>query len=62
MILITLKLIIGQDRNIGLISDDIRGKIDQHMKHLVGINAYELKIEVESIAGGVAVKKRRVIN
>lgn len=59
---ITLKLIIGQDRNIGLISDDIRGKIDQHMKHLVGINAYELKIEVESIAGGVAVKKRRVIN
>ena len=59
---ITLKLIIGQDRNIGLISDDIRGKIDQHMKHLVGISAYELKIEVESIAGGVAVKKRRVIN
>lgn len=57
---IHLKLIVGHERSIEVITNNIREKVNQHMQEIVGINDYKLNIEIQGIADGVAVKKRRI--
>lgn len=55
-----VRIVVGPERNIAAVSDDIRSRVGKYISESVGINGFELAVSVQSIASGVNVKKRRV--
>ena len=57
---LSLKLEIGQERNIQELSDDVRHALSAYLVQTAGIHDVDIDISVQTIAGGVSVKKRRI--
>lgn len=55
-----VRIVVGPERNIAAISDDIRSHIGKYIAESIGIQGFEVAVSVQSIASGVNVKKRRV--
>lgn len=55
-----VRITVGQERNIGEISDDIRSQLGEYLTHRAGIENAEIAVSVQSIVSGVSVQKRKI--
>lgn len=55
-----ISLEVGQERPVADISDEVRRQLGGYLANTVGVADAELSVSVQSIIGGVAVKKRHV--
>lgn len=55
-----LALEVGQERSIPELSDEVRQQLSKYLTEIAGIDDVEIKVSVQSIASGIAVKKRRI--
>lgn len=55
-----LALSVSQERNIPELSDELHQQLAKYLVEITGIDDVEIRISVQSIANGVAVKKRRI--
>lgn len=57
---LSLKLDVGRERNLQELSDDVRKALSAYLVQIAGIHDVDIDISVQTIAGGVSVKKRRI--
>ena len=55
-----LALEVSQERNIPELSDEVRQQLSRYLVEIAGVDDVEIKISVQGIANGIAVKKRRI--
>lgn len=55
-----LALEVSQERSIPELSDEVRQQLSRYLTEIAGVGDVEIKISVQSIANGIAVKKRRI--
>lgn len=58
---VDVHIVVGQDRSVSAISDDIRTKTGNCLEEIVGISEYDVAVSVDRIEGGVVQKKRRLM-
>ena len=56
-----LKLIVGEESNIVLISDEIKQQLDIYLNKYIGIEKAKIDINVESISNNSTNNKKRVV-
>ncbi len=58
---IGIRLVIGQEENVTVISDAIRKVVGQHLEQTVGVTNFTLNIAVDGISNAAMTKKQRVV-
>lgn len=58
---IRLRLVIGQETNVTVVSDKIRQEVQRHLEDVVGIKDFALDIAVTDITNAPLAKKQRVV-
>ena len=57
---VDIRTVVGHDKGIGGVSDDLKQQVDKFMQQVVGIQNCNITVSVQSITDGVNVKKKRV--